>query len=31
APKTIHLLPVVEASRRLLGIVTPWDLIKEIA
>ena len=31
APKTIHLLPVVEESGRLLGLVSPWDLIKEIA
>jgi CBS domain-containing protein len=31
APKTIHLLPVLDNSKQLLGIVTPWDLIKEIA
>jgi CBS domain containing-hemolysin-like protein len=31
APKTIHLLPVVDESGRFLGVVAPLDLIKEIA
>jgi CBS-domain-containing membrane protein len=31
APKTVHLLPVVDKSGRLLGVVAPFDLIKEIA
>lgn len=26
-----HLLPVVEADGRLVGVVAPWDLIKEIS
>jgi len=30
-PKTAYLLPVVEADRRLVGIITAWDIIKEIA
>ena len=30
APKTVHLLPVVDESGRFLGIVAPFDLIKEI-
>jgi CBS-domain-containing membrane protein len=30
-PKTVYLLPVVEADRRLVGVITAWDLIKEIA
>ncbi len=29
ALKTVHLLPVVDESRHLLGIIAPWDLIKE--
>lgn len=28
-PKTIHLLPVVDESGRLLGVTAPWDLVKE--
>ncbi len=31
APKSPHLLPVVEADGRLVGVVAPWDLIKEIS
>lgn len=31
APKTIHLLPVVDESGRFLGVIAPFDLIKEIA
>jgi len=30
APKKIHVLPVVDEHMKLLGIVTPFDLIKEI-
>jgi CBS-domain-containing membrane protein len=30
-PKTVHLLPVVEDGRRLMGVITAWDIIKEIA
>jgi len=30
APKTIHVLPVVDEQMKLVGIVTPLDLIKEI-
>jgi len=29
--KTAYLLPVVETDRRLVGIITAWDSIKEIA
>lgn len=31
APKPVHLLPVVDKSGRFLGVVAPFDLIKEIA
>jgi CBS-domain-containing membrane protein len=31
APKTVHLLPVVDESGHFLGVVAPFDLIKEIA
>jgi len=31
APKTVHLLPVVDESGLFLGVVAPFDLIKEIA
>jgi CBS domain-containing protein len=30
APHRVHLLPVVDESGRLLGVIAPWDLIKEI-
>ncbi|MDT7041328.1 CBS domain-containing protein [Candidatus Nitronereus thalassa] len=30
-PKTVYLLPVVDTSQHLLGIIAPWDIIKEIA
>ncbi|WNM61408.1 CBS domain-containing protein [Candidatus Nitrospira neomarina] len=30
-PKTIYLLPVVEGDRQLVGIISAWDIIKEIA
>jgi CBS-domain-containing membrane protein len=30
-PKTVYLLPVVEGDRRLVGIISAWDIIKEIA
>jgi CBS domain-containing protein len=30
-PKTVNLLPVVEDGRRLVGVITAWDIIKEIA
>jgi CBS-domain-containing membrane protein len=30
-PKTVYLLPVVEDDRQLVGIVSAWDVIKEIA
>ena len=30
-PKTAYLLPVVEGNRRLVGIISAWDIIKEIA
>jgi len=30
-PKTVYLLPVVEEDRRLVGIITAWDIIKGIA
>lgn len=29
-PKTVHLLPVVDESGRLLGVVAPFDVIKEM-
>ncbi len=30
-PKTVYLLPVVEENRQLVGIISAWDIIKEIA
>jgi CBS-domain-containing membrane protein len=30
-PKTVYLLPVVEGDRQLVGIISAWDIIKEIA
>jgi CBS domain-containing protein len=30
-PKAVNLLPVVEDGRRLVGVITAWDIIKEIA
>ncbi|HBP90901.1 MAG TPA: CBS domain-containing protein [Nitrospirales bacterium] len=30
-PKTVYLLPVVEGDRQLVGIISAWDVIKEIA
>lgn len=27
----VHLLPVIGKADRLMGVITPWDLIKEIA
>jgi CBS-domain-containing membrane protein len=30
-PKTVYLLPVVEDNRQLVGIISAWDIIKEIA
>ena len=30
-PKTVYLLPVVEGDRQLLGIISAWDIIKEIS
>jgi CBS-domain-containing membrane protein len=30
-PKTVYLLPVIDPSQHLLGIIAPWDIIKEIA
>lgn len=30
-PKTVYLLPVVEGDQQLVGIISAWDLIKEIA
>jgi CBS domain-containing protein len=30
APHRVHLLPVVDESGQLLGVIAPWDLIKEI-
>jgi CBS-domain-containing membrane protein len=29
-PKTVYLLPVVEGDQQLVGIISPWDIIKEI-
>ncbi|MGE0472296.1 MAG: HPP family protein [Nitrospirales bacterium] len=29
-PKTVYLLPVVEGNRQLVGLITAWDIIKEI-
>lgn len=29
-PKTVYLLPVVEGDRQLVGIISAWDIIKEI-
>lgn len=29
-PKTVYLLPVVERTRRLIGLISAWDIIKEI-
>lgn len=31
APKQVHLLPVIDHDRRLVGVISPWDLIKEIS
>ncbi|WNM59247.1 CBS domain-containing protein [Candidatus Nitrospira allomarina] len=30
-PKTVYLLPVVEGDHQLVGIISAWDIIKEIA
>ncbi len=30
-PKTVYLLPVVEGDHQLVGIISAWDVIKEIA
>lgn len=30
-PKTVYLLPVVEKDRQLIGVISAWDIIKEIA
>jgi CBS domain-containing protein len=30
-PKTVYLLPVLEEDRQLVGIISAWDIIKEIA
>lgn len=30
-PKTVYLLPVVDEGRKLMGIISAWDIIKEIA
>ena len=30
-PKTVYLLPVVEGGRILVGLISAWDIIKEIA
>ncbi len=30
SPKKVHLLPMVEDSGKLLGVVASWNLIKEI-
>ncbi len=30
-PKTVYLLPVVETDRQLVGVISAWDIIKEIA
>jgi len=29
-PKTVYLLPVVEESRKLIGIISAWDIVKEL-
>ena len=29
-PKTVYLLPVVDGNRKLLGLISAWDIIKEI-
>lgn len=31
APRTVHLLPVVEEDRQLVGIISAWDILKGIA
>lgn len=30
-PKTVYLLPVVERDHQLVGIISAWDVVKEIA
>ena len=30
-PKTVYILPVVEGDHQLVGIISAWDIIKEIA
>ncbi len=30
-PRMHHLLPVVEADGRLVGVIAPWDLVKQIS
>ncbi len=29
-PKTVYLLPVVETNQQLVGVISAWDIIKEI-
>lgn len=29
-PKTVYLLPVVEESRKLVGIISAWDILKKL-